>query len=290
LAAPAKLNLYLHVTGKRADGYHLLDGLAAFVDVYDVLTLSSASALDFAADGPFAPALAGDDPVTNLVVRAARALGDAVGRSPDVAFRLTKNLPVASGIGGGSADAAAALKGLAHLWGIDAENPVVAEVAARLGSDIPVCVAGRACYMGGTGTELAPAPALPEAGLLLVNPGIGLSTPSVYRARQGDFSPAARFHDAVPDAAALARLLAERGNDLTRPAVSLVPEIGTVLAALDAAEGGLLARMSGSGATCFGVFADAETAKAAGERLKKANPGWWVAPGRLLGDTGTLSI
>ena len=195
---------------------------------------------------------------------------------------------MASGIGGGSADAATALKGLAHLWGIDPADPVLVGVASRLGSDIPVCVAGRACYMGGTGTELAPAPDLPEAGLVLVNPGIGLSTPSVYRARQGDFSPPARFDRSARDAGDLARLLALRGNDLTKAAISLVPDIASVLVALEAAGGCLLARMSGSGATCFGIFDDRDAAKKAAARLRADHPNWWVAPGRLLPDANKL--
>jgi len=290
LAAPAKLNLYLHVTGKRADGYHLLDSLVAFTDIYDTLTLSPSPELRFTADGPFTADFGDEDPATNLVVRAARALSDAVGRDVPVAFHLTKNLPVASGIGGGSADAAAALRGLARLWGVDPLSPEVLGVAARLGADIPACVAGRACYMGGIGTELAPAPDLPAAGLLLVNPGVGLSTPSVYKARQGGFTPAMRFMESPADADALVGLLAERRNDLTDPAVSLLPVIGEVLAAITDLPACKLAQMSGSGATCFGVFADIEAAKRAGEALKAVHPGWWIAPGRLLADANALDL
>jgi 4-diphosphocytidyl-2-C-methyl-D-erythritol kinase len=288
LAAPAKLNLYLHVTGKRPDGYHLLDSLAAFIDVRDTLTLTPSTVLAFTADGPFANGFGDEEPSTNLVVRAARGLAQATGRVADVALHLTKNLPVASGIGGGSADAAACLRGLARLWGIDPADPIVLGVAAGLGADIPVCVQGRAAYMGGIGTEIAPAPDLPPAGLVLVNPGIGLSTPAVYRARQGEFSPAARFDSSPADAAALAALLAERGNDLTDAAVSLVPEIETVLGAIGADRTCLLARMSGSGATCFGLYADGDTATAAAALLKRDHPGWWVAPGRLLPDANAL--
>lgn len=288
LAAPAKLNLYLHVTGKRADGYHLLDSLVAFTDIYDTLTLEPAPELRFTADGPFTAGFGDEDPATNLVVRAARGLGEAVGRDVPVAFHLTKNLPVASGIGGGSADAAAALRGLARLWDIDPLSPSVLGVAAKLGADIPACVAGRACYMGGIGTELAPAPDLPDAGLLLVNPGVGLSTPSVYKARQGAFTPAARFDVPPADADALVGLLAERRNDLTDPAVSLLPLIGTVLDAISGLAGCKLARMSGSGATCFGLFADVAAASRAGEALKQAQPGWWIASGRLLADANRL--
>ncbi len=287
LAAPAKLNLYLRVTGKRADGYHLLDGLAAFADIHDTLEIAPADTLTFSASGPFADAL-GDDMSSNLVVKAALALADATGRRPDFAFSLTKILPVASGIGGGSADAAACLRGLARLWGLDALDPILLDVAARLGSDIPVCVTGRAVFMGGIGTELAPAPKLPPAWLVLVNPGVALSTPSVYRARSGAFSQAARFDDSPADARELASRLALRGNDLTAPAMALVPRIGAVLAAIGSAKGCLVARMSGSGATCFGIFDEAETAAAAAAAIADAHPGWWVKAGRLLEDANIL--
>jgi 4-diphosphocytidyl-2-C-methyl-D-erythritol kinase len=288
LAAPAKLNLYLHVTGKRPDGYHLLDGLVAFTDVYDTLTLTPSESIEFTADGPFAAGFGDEDPASNLVVRAARGLAEATGNEIRVAFHLTKNLPVASGIGGGSADAAAALRGLARLWGIDPSSPVVLDVAAGLGADVPVCVIGHAGFIGGIGTDLAPAPKLPAAGLLLVNPGIGLSTPSVYRAHQGGFTPAMRFDSAPADADSLAALLGERRNDLTDAAMSLVPEIAIVLSAIATLPGCLLTRMSGSGATSFGIFADADAAKRAGEALQQLHSDWWVATGRLLTDANTL--
>jgi 4-diphosphocytidyl-2-C-methyl-D-erythritol kinase len=287
LAAPAKLNLYLHVTGKRSDSYHLLDGLVAFADVGDRLTISASPSLDFTASGPFAAELGGDQE-TNLVVRAARELARAAGRQPYYAFHLTKNLPVASGIGGGSADAAACLRGLAQLWEIDPASDLVRKVAEGLGADVPVCVDGRAVFMGGIGTDLAAAPALPQAGLLLVNPGVALPTPSVYRTRQGGFSPPMRFDDPPPDAQALADLLADRHNDLTSAAVTLVPAIDIVLRALEHAQDCLLARMSGSGATCFGIFPDLAKATDAGAAIAADHPGWWIAPSRLVEDARSL--
>ena len=288
LAAPAKLNLYLHVTGKREDGYHLLDSLVAFTDIYDTLTIRPAAALTFSTDGPFAGGFGDEDPMTNLVFRAALRLAAAAGHQAKMAFHLTKNLPVASGIGGGSADAAACLRGLARLWGIDPTDRVVLDVAAGLGADVPSCVVGRVCFMGGIGTDISPAPALPEAGLLLVNPGIGLSTPSVYRARQGGFTAPMRFD--VPPAGVdeLAALLAGRRNDLTEAAVSLVPEIGVVLDAIGATGGCKLARMSGSGATCFGIFEDVAEARRAAQALQVRHQAWWVKPGRLLSDANSL--
>jgi 4-diphosphocytidyl-2-C-methyl-D-erythritol kinase len=281
LAAPAKLNLYLHIIGKRADGYHLLDSLVAFTDISDSLTLTPAQSLTFTADGPYAKDL-GDDPSSNLVVRAAQELAAACGRKADIAFHLTKNLPVASGIGGGSADAAACLKGLAGLWDIDPTGETVRRVAGRLGADIPACVEGKAGFLGGIGTEIDPAPLLPSTGILLVNPGIGLPTPAVYRARTGDFSPPMRFDTAPADARDLAGLLSLRGNDLTAAAISIVPEIEVVIATLAAAPRCLLARMSGSGATCFGMFDDAETAGEAAAVIAHEHPDWWCASGKLL--------
>lgn len=288
VAAPAKLNLYLHVTGRRPDGYHLLDGLVAFAEIHDTLALAPARSLQFVADGPFASTLG--DGESNLVVRAARALAASVGCDPDLRLGLTKRLPVASGIGGGSADAAACLRGIAALWGLDPADPALLKIAADLGSDIPVCVVGRSGFIGGIGTEIDPAPSLPSAWLVLVNPGTGLPTPDVYRARQGAFSPSMRFADVFATAAELAECLALRGNDLTRAAIGLVPEIETVLGAIRNSAGCLLSRMSGSGATCFGLYGDPAAAEGAAAAIRSEHPRWWVASGRLLDDTSGLEV
>ncbi len=280
-AAPAKLNLYLHVLGRRADGYHELDSLVAFAGVGDRLTVApAAGGPHLTITGPFAAPLAAEDPAGNLVTRAAVALAERLGRSPAVRIVLEKNLPVASGIGGGSADAAACLRALARLWGLPTGHPDLHELGARLGADVPVCLAGRPAYFGGVGDRLDPAPALPEVHVVLVNPGVPVPTPAVFRARQGDFSPSARFAHAPSDAAELAAVLAERRNDLTAPALSVAPAIATVLEALSATPGCLLARLSGSGATCFGLYAT--TAEADGAAARLARPGWWVHAGRLL--------
>jgi 4-diphosphocytidyl-2-C-methyl-D-erythritol kinase len=281
-AAPAKINLYLHIVGRRDDGFHLLDSLVAFADVHDTVTAVEADELTLAVSGPFAPALAAEP--DNLVLRAARALASAGGVRRGARMRLIKRLPVASGIGGGSADAAAALRVLSALWRVKPAKGDLYKLALDLGADVPVCLGGRALYVGGIGDALSPAPALPQAGLVLVNPGTPLPTPPVYKARQGAFSQAARFADAPKDARALARLLEGRRNDLTQAAIGLVPAIGAVLDELGAAQGCLIARMSGSGATCFGLFDDpAAAAKAAGQ-IDKLRPEWWVAPGRLVAD------
>ncbi|MGO4726155.1 MULTISPECIES: 4-(cytidine 5'-diphospho)-2-C-methyl-D-erythritol kinase [Inquilinus] len=276
--APAKVNLYLHVVGKRDDGYHLLDSLVVFADVSDALTLARADAPSLAVSGPFAGAVpAGDD---NLVLRAVRRLAAATGHPDGIAITLDKRLPVAAGIGGGSADAAAVLRGLARIWDLAADDPRLREVAAGLGADVPVCLDGRTAWLGGVGERLDPGPDLAGIPILLVNPGVPLSTPAVFKARQGGFSPEARFAEARPGLDRLCRLLADRGNDLAEPAGRLVPAVTEVLAALAAQPGCRLSRMSGSGATCFGLFDSPAAARAAASVL--AGHGWWAAAGALL--------
>jgi 4-diphosphocytidyl-2-C-methyl-D-erythritol kinase len=278
--APAKLNLYLHVLGRRADGYHVLDSLVAFADIGDEVAAAPARSLSLDIAGPFAPGLAAD--ASNLVWRAATALAQRLGRAPDAALTLAKNLPVASGIGGGSSDAAATLRALLALWRAELAPEALHEIAAALGADVPVCLARRTAWLGGIGEEVSPAPLLPPVGLVLANPGIALPTAEVFRRRAGAFSQAARFTQAPRDAADLAALLAQRRNDLTAAACAHVPEIGDVLARLAASDGALLARMSGSGATCFALYATRDRAAAAAARIKADRPRWWVAAGKLL--------
>jgi 4-diphosphocytidyl-2-C-methyl-D-erythritol kinase len=279
--APAKLNLYLHVTGRRAGGYHLLDSLVAFSDIGDRLSIVAAPSLTLDITGPFARDLAQDDPRKNLIWRAAERLALRLGRVPDVALTLEKNLPVASGIGGGSSDAAAALKALAALWQAPLDERALCAIAAELGADVPVCVIARPSFFGGIGDEIAAAPHLPPAPLLLVNPGCALPTASVFRARHGAFSLPARFAAAPASVGELALMLKERRNDLTDAAIGIVPAIGDVLARLAAQPGALLARMSGSGATCFALFETTAAAEAAAASLKSEQPRWWVAAGEL---------
>lgn len=287
--APAKLNLYLHVVGRRADGYHLLDSLVAFAACGDVLRARAAGALSLSLDGPFAGALAAEP--DNLVLKAARALsGTAAGAghragdaaAPGAEIALTKNLPVASGIGGGSADAAAALRALRRLWRSAVDDRGLADIAYRLGADVPVCLRGAPTFVGGIGEVTDPAPRLPPAGLVLVNPRIPLSTPRVFQARSGPFSVAQRFSEAPRDADALARALAARHNDLEPAAIAIVPAISTVLEALAASPGCRIARMSGSGATCFGIYDNAVIAAEAARWLRQRDStSWWIEPTRL---------
>jgi 4-diphosphocytidyl-2-C-methyl-D-erythritol kinase len=287
--ARAKVNLSLRVTGRRPDGYHELDGLTAFAEAGDLVTVQDADDLSLEIVGPYAASLSGaavpDEPATeNLVLRAARALAEATGRTPCARIVLDKQLPVAGGLGGGSADAAAALHALCQLWGVEPAPARLAEIGLQLGADVPVCLHGYAAFVSGIGERLGPAPHLPEAYLLLANPGVELSTGAVFKALDGRTSgPAARWDAPPRDAGALAEHLARDGNDLEGPARRLRPEIDAVLSALAGRPGCLIARMSGSGASCFGLFADAASAEAAAAQLTADQPSWWLRAARLVG-------
>ena len=280
VAAPAKINLFLHVTRRRPDGYHDLQSLVAFAVVGDMLALERADDLSLAIDGPFAKGLAAE--ADNLVLRAARALAARSSAIGGAHIRLTKNLPVASGIGGGSADAAAALRGLLGLYGAHVANDETLAIAASLGSDIPVCVASAAAWMEGRGEILTALPPLPPVHIVLVNPGLSVATADVFRrlvirADQKLLAPPPAF----PTLDALVIYLKATHNDLETPARAAAPAIGDVLAAL-AGEGAVFVRMSGSGATCFGLFETAAKAEHAAASIGKARPGWWSRAGMLL--------
>ena len=275
--APAKVNLFLHVTGRRADGYHLLDSLVVFAGIGDAVTARDADDLRLSVTGPFAAGLAAEP--NNLVLRAAHALAAEAGIAPRAHLTLEKRLPVASGIGGGSADAAAALRLLCRLWNLRPDYDALLRLAARLGADVPVCLGSRSRRMSGIGEILGPVPPLPNCGLLLANPGVAVSTADVFRRRTAAFSPPANLPDQWADAAALTGTLRAAGNDLQPPAVALCPEIETVLRAIDSQPGCLLARMSGSGATCFGLFPHPAAAAQAAAAL--GGVGWWTWGGAL---------
>lgn len=269
--APAKINLTLHVTGRRADGYHLLDSLVVFAAVGDRLTAEPAEVTRLVVTGPMAAGLSGEG--DNLVLRAARVMGVAA------RIGLEKHLPVSSGIGGGSADAAATLRLLARMAG--RPLPGLATVLA-LGADVPVCLHSRTQRMAGIGEVLSPLPVLPPVWLVLVNPGVAVSTADIFRSLpRADNPPMPRDVPRLTSAAELAAFLAMQRNDLEAPAVALQPVIGRVRQALTAQAGCLFARISGSGATCFGLFADPLSASAAARAIQSAQPGWWVADAGL---------
>jgi 4-diphosphocytidyl-2-C-methyl-D-erythritol kinase len=275
--ARAKVNLWLQVVGRRADGYHLLESLVAFTDLADLIEVAPASGLSLEIVGPLAGALEGDP--DNLVLKAARLLAGRAGVAPRAAIRLTKRIPVAAGLGGGSADAAATLLALVDLWRVAMPEEELFDLAATLGADVPMCLAGRPVLASGIGERLAPAPALPACAILLVNPGLPLPTPAVFGARQGSFPAARPVGGGWPDLASFARDLGQRGNDLTEAAISLQPEIARVLDCLRQSDGVAHVAMSGSGATCFGLYGSIEQARHAASRLPAS---WWRHAGRLL--------
>ena len=274
MLARAKINLYLHVLGRRADGYHLLDSLIVFAETGDVLEGTAASAISLKIEGPFAEKLAGEG--DNLVLRAAQGLRELAHIDTGAAITLTKNLPVASGIGGGSADAAAALRLLSALWKVTPGRQEMERLALTLGADVPVCLDSRPSFVGGVGEEITTAGAMPSVHLLLVNPGLATPTPAVFKARKPEFSAVARWRQAPKDARGLADALRARRNDLTEAAMAVTPAIRDVLQAIEATRDCLLSRLSGSGATCFGLYETKASAEAACAAVRRARPDWWA--------------
>ena len=280
VAAPAKINLYLHVIGLRNDGYHLLDSLVAFTDVGDEICVDVGRDLSLEIIGPFADDLKmGKE---NSIIKAALLLASSAGIDAEAAIRLTKNLPVASGIGGGSMDAAATLNVLQTHWNLSPRREILFGIAEQLGADVPVCLEGDACFIGGIGEKLSLAPVLPDSWVVLVNPGVSVLTQEVFKRHIGPFSGTSRFDQAPKDTPALAELLLERSNDLTDAAMEVAPVIDSVVKALTNAEGALIARLSGSGATCFGLFEFENEAQAAAKALVKTYPSWWIRAAPLL--------
>jgi 4-diphosphocytidyl-2-C-methyl-D-erythritol kinase len=283
-SAPAKVNLTLRVLGRRLDGYHDLESLVAFADIGDDLSLTPDGELALTVGGPSA-AQAGEG-ADNLVIKAARALAARVPGLRFGTFHLDKRLPVAAGLGGGSADAAAALRLLARANGLAADDPRLFEAARAAGADVPVCLDPRPRLMRGIGDVLSAPLALPPLPAVLVNPGVALSTKSVFVRWTAAAAPAA--FDGSKFSATLGRdewlqLLALHGNDLEPAAIALEPMIAEVLAELRALPGCRLARMSGSGATCFALFAAAAAAIEGANTLAAAHPQWWVRASALGG-------
>ncbi|WP_430474154.1 4-(cytidine 5'-diphospho)-2-C-methyl-D-erythritol kinase [Thalassospira lucentensis] len=285
--APAKINLFLHIIGKRDDGYHLLESLVCFTAVGDVLTgeLREDGIVTLTITGPMATGLSLDDTNDNLVLRAAHLLQQETKTTLGADLILDKRLPIASGIGGGSADAAAAIRLLCDMWKLDPAPATLSRIALSLGADVTVCLHGQTCLMSGIGDELTDLADLPPIPVLLINPGKAVSTPEIFKAREDeDFSQTGLWNidQEFNSGAALADALSDCGNDLTLPATGILPEICDVLNALAREEGCLLARMSGSGATCFGIYDTTEQAERAANAIAQANPDWWISPTQIL--------
>jgi 4-diphosphocytidyl-2-C-methyl-D-erythritol kinase len=287
--ACAKVNLTLRVNGRRADGYHDLESVVAFADCADRLTLTPGSDLNLKTTGPLAEACG--DTSDNLVLKAARLLAERVPGMKGGSFSLDKVLPVAAGIGGGSADAAAALRLLSQLNGLALDDRRIIEVAKLTGADVPVCVNSRGCVMTGVGETLQPL-SLPKMPCVMVNPGVPVATKDVFKAlglRNGELLVGAtdvllRDRSWPDEDASLedwVEALAASSNDLEAPAMRVQPVISEVIAALNATNGAWLARMSGSGATCFAIYENTADAGRAAEKLRRDHPKWWVHAGTL---------
>ena len=286
--ARAKVNLTLRVNGRRADGYHDLESVVAFADCADRLTLSPGPDLDLTMSGPLAQACG--DTSDNLVLKAARLLAERIPNMKAGSFSLDKALPVAAGIGGGSADAAAALRLLAQLNGLAIDDPRVIEVAQLTGADVPVCINSLGCVMSGVGETLEPL-SLPTMPCVMVNPGVPVATKDVFAAlglRNGELRVGASdvlLQKPWPDEQASledwVEALAASSNDLEAPALRVQPVIGEVISALNATNGAWLARMSGSGATCFAIYENTADAGRAAETIRRDHPTWWVHAGTL---------
>jgi 4-diphosphocytidyl-2-C-methyl-D-erythritol kinase len=267
--APAKVNLTLRVVSRRADGYHELESLVAFAELADVVTFDPDAPPDIEVTGPFAAATgpAGE----NLVLEAARLMRVDRGR-----FTLEKNIPVAAGLGGGSADAAAALRLIARQRSTDTDNPRIRDAARRCGADVPVCLVPKARIMRGIGDVLSPPVSVPALPALLINPGVELATRDVFAAFDETTGSARSIGDVPTELAGFVDWLKHYDNDLTRAAISRVPMIADILSVLKGEPGCQLARMSGSGATCVGIFGSADQMRLAADRLQSQHPEWWV--------------
>lgn len=274
VCAPAKINLFLHIGDKRADGYHALESLAVFAQTGDRLSLSASKDISLAIEGPFAEGLSADS--GNLVLKAAHSL--ARGRNLGAVIMLEKNLPLASGIGGGSADAAAALRALNLLWDLGLSETDLCAVAEDIGSDVPACVLSRPVWMDGRGEILTPV-SVPPLNMLLINPGVAVPTGQVFDALQSrsGLGAVARLPDEPQTLWDISAYLEDARNDLERPAIAIAPVINDVLTALETANGCVLARMSGSGATCFGLFEGRNFALRAAAAIEREHPDWWLS-------------
>ena len=275
--APAKINLALHVTGQRGDGYHLLDTLVTFANVGDHLNFAPAQNLSLSITGPEARHLPNDQ--DNIILKAANILRNyAADDTLGAKITLQKNLPVAAGVGGGSTDASATLLGLMDFWKIEVGQHSLQEMALELGADVPMCLHGESALVRGIGEEIEPI-ALPKLAMVLVNPRVALSTPRIFKALVNKNNPPL---DPYKEGQNTIEYLAHQRNDLTPPALELAPDIAECLSTLQQ-NNSQLARMSGSGATCFGLFETIDHAQQAATNISTQHPNWWVVPTQTIG-------
>lgn len=280
LLAPAKLNLFLHITGRRDDGYHLLQSMMVFVDVGDELRFAPYDGLFIDIDGEFSTDLA--TPHDNLVYRAALLLGEEYNIKPHGAISLRKNLPIASGIGGGSSDAAATLLGLVKLWGLPDEPARLHRVAQKLGADVPACLMRKPVWAEGIGEKVTTLPDMPGMHFVLLNPMTPTPTPHVFKRFRERHSAPLQFTGRRKTIQEWIADLKIYRNDLTDAANELSPLIKPALQSIAETPNCHFARLSGSGATCFGLYDHADAARAAANKLRQKHPNWWVAQATLL--------
>lgn len=287
--APAKINLYLHITGKLDDGYHTLDSLVNFTDIGDEILIEPADHFDFTINGPFAvefpiDARQSTDSSTNLIVKAVFALAKKIERLPDFKITLTKNLPLASGIGGGSSNAAAALWGMIKWWDLNETNmPWLQDIFLQLGADVPICYYCQPAIMRGIGENLTPAPQLPPCHIVLINPRKLCSTQTIFQSLTPPYSEQTIVPPKFSTLSAFIEFLKLQKNDMQDAACHHIAEIHEILKSLENQDQCLLSRMSGSGATCFGLFPDENTAAQAMQSLQKEYPKFWIQSG-MIGD------
>ncbi|MFP4313444.1 MAG: 4-(cytidine 5'-diphospho)-2-C-methyl-D-erythritol kinase [Alphaproteobacteria bacterium] len=287
--APAKINLFLHVTGKRADGYHTLESLISFANIGDTLTLSAAKEPALSMSGPFAksfkPAELDSSPQSkNLLMKALWGLSRLYKRPPSFHVLLEKNLPLSAGIGGGSADAAALIWGVLSQWGTPPDQDEFDQFLLSLGADTPVCLHSSAAFVSGIGDNIKKMEHIPEMPIVLVNPLKPCPTASVFKALEGQYCQPVSMPKHFNDAHDLSAFLKKQNNCLEKSAQDFVPDIENILNALRYANGCLLSRMSGSGASCFGLFDTTENAQKARHAIAEENPDWWAEDG-ILGET-----
>ena len=274
--APAKVNLYLHITGKKKTGYHELDSLIVFTELHDIISVTTHHNIEISVRGPLAGQLS-ESPETNLVYKAAQILTELTDIPKGAKITVSKNIPVAAGLGGGSADAAAAIQALCKLWNIGLEDRVLATIALSLGSDVPACLLSKTAQISGFGEILKPVPEFPKnLHLVLVNPGIKLLTKSVYEGFRGPFKGTKSISLFPTNPTNLPAFLQQCSNDLSESAKELCPDIIEVLDALESCTGCYLARISGSGPSCFGIFPNAKVANLAALQIARRKTDWWV--------------
>lgn len=279
VTAPAKINLFLHLLGRDLRGYHEIESLAAFADIGDQIIVQPSNGLTLQVEGRFADTL-NDNADDNLVLRAAKLL-QAFAAGQGAHITLNKELPIAAGLGGGSSDAAATLKALMKLWNIQIADADLHQLAVSLGSDVPACLAAQPCMIRGFGDAITPYRAMPKLWVVLCNPLKPLLTKDVYQAFSSDFADSCTFKNNYSSAKKFTQMLSEKSNMLELPAFTLLPELETLIDTIAQTEECLLARMSGSGATCFGLYDNEAVAKTASNVLAKRCAGHWVAVGHL---------